>query len=86
MGVKIEIITTEGQVLGATYTNADGYYEFDEMPQGVYLIMQTQPEGYRSGNINPSNVAEVDFSFSDIWNVDFLKFMRLRKQVRGILY
>ncbi|QQR93591.1 carboxypeptidase regulatory-like domain-containing protein [bacterium] len=71
VGVKIEIITTEGQVLGATYTNADGYYEFDEMPQGVYLIMQTQPEGYRSGNINPSNVAEVDFSFSDIWNVDF---------------
>jgi len=45
-GVKIELLDSNGNVIATTVTDANGYYHFDNLPQGSYTIKETQPFGY----------------------------------------
>jgi uncharacterized repeat protein (TIGR01451 family)/fimbrial isopeptide formation D2 family protein len=51
-GVLIELrgVSRDGRVVNLyQVTNARGFYQFDNLPAGVYSLIQTQPAGYRDG-------------------------------------
>ena len=48
-GVKIELLNAAGAVVATTFTTADGTYQFDNLPAGVYKIIETQPTGLLEG-------------------------------------
>ncbi len=45
----IELVNLTGQVVATTHTNAQGYYEFNDVLPGNYSIRQLQPAGYLDG-------------------------------------
>ncbi len=48
--VKLTLLDADGAPTGrVAYTDANGYYEFDQLAPGMYSIAQTQPEGYFDG-------------------------------------
>lgn len=48
--VMIELLDANGAVVAATRTNVDGFYQFVNLPRGVYSIRQTQPDGFFDGS------------------------------------
>ena len=48
-GVQIDLLDEDGNVLATTYTDADGYYIFDDLNPGNYTVYEHQPEGYFNG-------------------------------------
>ncbi|MEI7460930.1 MAG: SdrD B-like domain-containing protein [Pirellula sp.] len=48
-GVKIELLNAAGAVVATTFTAADGTYKFDNLPAGVYKIIEAQPTGLLEG-------------------------------------
>jgi hypothetical protein len=65
-GIKGVLITLTGKndlgqdVLATTYTDSDGYYEFDGLRDGTYKIVETQPSGYTDGKDSIGNFNGVD--------------------------
>jgi len=62
-GVKIELVNASGAIVATTFTGADGTYQFDNLPSGVYSILQTQPldlldGGSRAGTVAGTNVGQ----------------------------
>lgn len=56
-GVKIELLNASGTLIATTQTDVDGKYRFDELPSGVYTIVETTPAnvidgGAKVGSIN----------------------------------
>ena len=47
--VTLELLNANGEVVSTTQTNADGFYEFDDLLPGEYSIRQQQPENYFDG-------------------------------------
>ncbi|QQR93689.1 hypothetical protein IPJ91_00845 [bacterium] len=81
--VLLELRTESGEVLGITTTNESGYYEFDEMPAGNYLVVQTQPKGYYNGDINPTNKVSINYELYDV-EVNFSEVKGLADTGRSI--
>ena len=48
--VTLELLDAQGQVLGTTQTNAQGFYEFENLLPGEYSIRQQQPLSYFDGD------------------------------------
>jgi serine-aspartate repeat-containing protein C/D/E len=48
-GVTIGLYDTAGNLLSTTLTDANGFYKFDELPPGTYMVRETQPAGYIHG-------------------------------------
>lgn len=48
-GVKVELFNAAGVMVATTFTAADGTYKFDQLPAGVYKIVETQPAGLFDG-------------------------------------
>jgi protocatechuate 3,4-dioxygenase beta subunit len=48
--VRIELLDAAGNVLRQTVTDANGRYEFDNLPKGKYTVRETQPVGYLQGS------------------------------------
>jgi protocatechuate 3,4-dioxygenase beta subunit len=48
-GVKIELLNAAGAVVATTFTAADGTYKFDNLPAGVYKIIESQTTGLLEG-------------------------------------
>ncbi len=66
-GVKIELIDSEGNVVATTFSASDGSYRFDNLPAGVYSILETTPEDLldghsRAGSINGQAIGNDDDS------------------------
>ena len=62
-GVKIELVNASGAIVATTFTGTDGTYQFDNLPSGVYSILQTQPldlldGGSRAGTVAGTNVGQ----------------------------
>ena len=45
-GVVIELYDAEGNFIDVALTDADGFYEFTQLPPGGYTIVQVQPDGF----------------------------------------
>ncbi len=45
-GVQIQLLNCSGAPLGGTFTNDDGYYYFDDLPPGGYMVRFVLPCGY----------------------------------------
>lgn len=60
-GVQIDLVNEIGAVVATTYTGADGSYRFDQLPAGVYSVVETQPADLldglsRAGSVNGTNI------------------------------
>lgn len=54
-GVKVELLDSNGSVIGTTTTAADGSYHFDGLMPGTYSVRETQPNGFFDGLDTPGN-------------------------------
>ena len=79
--VEIRLFSTDidgnvtGNAIATTTTNEDGFYRFDGLIDGSYLIVETQPEGFDNptSNSESSNRISVEIEGADIPNNDFLE-------------
>jgi uncharacterized repeat protein (TIGR01451 family) len=55
-GVTLDIVDSNGQVIGSTTTDGDGNYGFDDLPFGEYTVTQQQPPGYGSSTPNSLDI------------------------------
>ena len=46
-GVTITLLDAAGNIVGTAVTDADGKYDFINLPAGTYTVQQTQPEAFR---------------------------------------
>jgi serine-aspartate repeat-containing protein C/D/E len=56
-GVKVDLVNAAGVIVASTFTSTDGSYRFENLPAGVYSIVETQPADLldglsRAGNVN----------------------------------
>jgi serine-aspartate repeat-containing protein C/D/E len=45
-GVTIQLLNVQGNVIGATVTDANGFYVFNQLPPGTYSVRELVPGGY----------------------------------------
>ena len=64
-----------GDAIATTTTNENGFYRFEGLLDGRYVIIQTQPEGFDNITSNSiySNRISVEIDGADIPNNDFLE-------------
>ena len=48
-GVKIDLVNASGVIVASTMTVTDGSYKFENLPAGVYSIIETQPKDLLDG-------------------------------------
>lgn len=48
-GVRIDLYDGDDNLVATTYTDANGFYKFDNLKPGEYAIVETQPTGYFNG-------------------------------------
>ena len=48
-GVTIQLLNSTGSVIDTTQTDANGEYNFDNLPPGTYGVHEIQPAGYFDG-------------------------------------
>lgn len=56
-GVSIELLNASGVIIARTTTGADGQYRFDNIPKGIYSIIEVTPAGLLDG---ASQVGRID--------------------------
>ncbi|MCH2182476.1 MAG: hypothetical protein MK108_10765 [Mariniblastus sp.] len=49
-GVTVELYTRNQRLVQTTLTDADGYYEFDQLRPGTYGVVEVQPSAYLDGH------------------------------------
>ncbi len=55
-GVTLQLFDANGQLVGTTQTNANGFYEFTGLRNGTYTVVEVQPAGYLDGTEAPGKV------------------------------
>lgn len=72
VGVRVDLLNDRGEVIDTRLTDANGRYQFDQLPQGNYSVRETQPEGLLQGGtligsaggvidaVNPDLVLDID--------------------------
>jgi len=64
-GVTIQLLDASGNVIATTTTDANGHYQFDNLPPGTYTVVEQQPAGYfQGGQIDRNGLA--DNSVTDV--------------------
>lgn len=59
-GVKVELLSGNGQVIATTFTDANGQYSFAGLQPGTYSVRESQPAGYfQGGTIAPATGGDV---------------------------
>ncbi|MEM9826619.1 MAG: SdrD B-like domain-containing protein [Planctomycetota bacterium] len=48
-GVTLRIADLDGNIVGQTTTDANGFYHFDLLAPGTYILAETQPDGWYDG-------------------------------------
>ncbi|MFO0870599.1 MAG: SdrD B-like domain-containing protein [Pirellulales bacterium] len=48
-GATVQLLNAQGQVLRSTQTDPSGFYLFDNLPAGVYRLVELQPAGWLDG-------------------------------------
>lgn len=48
-GVQIDLLDADGKVIQTTYTDANGLYQFTDLPIGTYGVFEHQPNAYLDG-------------------------------------
>jgi protocatechuate 3,4-dioxygenase beta subunit len=48
-GVTIQLFNSQGTLVGTTQTNAQGFYQFNDLAPGTYVVKEQQPAGYLQG-------------------------------------
>jgi len=56
-GVSVELLSGSGVIIARTTTGADGQYRFDNIPKGIYSIIEVTPAGLLDG---ASQVGRID--------------------------
>ena len=89
-GAVIQLFDADGNLVATTTTDANGCYEFTDLPPGDYSIVELQPDGFIDGTDHVGNVngetrgdATVNDSFMNITlgsgdvgtNYDFCEFL-----------
>ncbi|WP_144054291.1 SdrD B-like domain-containing protein, partial [Pleurocapsa sp. PCC 7319] len=81
-GVTVEIFTDDGtgnptgDAIASTTTDASGFYEFTDLANGDYVVVQTQPVGYSSvtdADAEEQNKILATIADGDVTGQDFLE-------------
>ena len=48
-GVTVQLLDANGNVIGTTTTDANGFYQFQSLPPGTYSVRETVPAGWFPG-------------------------------------
>ena len=83
-GVVMEIYTTHQRLVGTTQTDANGFYEFEQLSPGSYSVVQVQPSGYLDAGDHLGKVDGVR-SGNDLTN-DRFKAIRVASGQQGTMY
>ena len=69
-GVTIQLFNEDGTLAAQTQTDANGKYEFDDLPPGTYSIVQVQPDAFIDGGdvVGTVDGAAVGSSANDRFN------------------
>lgn len=59
VGVRIDLLDADGNLLRSTTTDANGRYQFDGVAPGQYQIREYQPSGYLDGDDHPGSLGGV---------------------------
>ncbi len=51
--VRIDLFNNSGALVATTFTDANGYYKFENLRPGEYTVVETQPQGYFDGGATP---------------------------------
>ena len=55
--VMLELLNSDGEVIATTTTNANGFYEFQDLIPGEYSVRQQQPDGLFDAGARVGNLA-----------------------------
>ncbi len=55
-GVTITLYDQNGNLLATTVTDVNGYYKFENLAPGTYMVRETQPTNYIHGGQEPGNL------------------------------
>ena len=55
-GVTITLYDASGNLLATTQTDVNGYYKFENLAPGTYMVRETQPGNYIHGGQEPGNL------------------------------
>ena len=55
-GAVIQLFDADGNLIATTTTDANGCYEFTDLPPGDYSIVELQPDGFLDGTDHVGNV------------------------------
>ncbi len=84
-GVQIDLRNPAGQIIATTFTNSQGFYQFDGLAPGTYSVFEHQPAGYfddggdvgsLGGVVNDDLISEIVLKSDDHGiNYDFCEHM-----------
>ncbi len=83
-GVQISLLDAQGRVVATRETDAEGRYEFLEVPPGQYTLREQQPSGYLDGIDTPGKVRGKTSGRSD--GIDSLTSIQLNQGDVGVDY
>lgn len=55
-GVELILLDSQGNAVGTTTTDVDGYYQFTSLGPDVYAVIESQPSGWLDGKDTPGAV------------------------------
>jgi protocatechuate 3,4-dioxygenase beta subunit len=83
-GVQIDLLDSNGNVLGTAYTDAAGEYEFTGLaPRQTYSVREHQPAGYFDGG---ERVGTLGGAKSDVGSFSFLTGIYVGSDQHGVQY
>ena len=75
-GVVIQLVASNGTVIGTSTTASDGSFVFNDVPPGQYIVREQQPDGYVDvGDSDGGNPNEIHVSFRNSDNNEVYVFV-----------
>lgn len=83
-GVTMQLFDSNGTLVATTRTDERGYYEFGDLRNGTYTVVQVQPSGYLDGHQSTGRVDGTTVGFAG--DVNRISSITLSSGQKGVRY